>query len=168
MKTATSTKRGEGEEYDYECDPDYGEALADYERLEELIGGPEWADVRRHAEALIDEDLPELLELRNEIDEDRQEILDRINGLPERKRSGPVEQALEASRERLDILHRQVDDRVEAAKTTLVSLLVIVRERQVNGAPETIDRATRLLAETQRENELLFATQREMNQTFQD
>ncbi len=158
----------EDEEYDYESDPDYEDALGDYERLEDLIGGPEWADVRTHVEALIDEDLPELLELRNEIHEDRQEILYRIDGLAERKRSGPVEQALEASRDRLDTLHSQVDDRVEAAKTTLVDLLVIVRERQVNGASETIGRAARLLAETQRENELLLATQREMNQTFPD
>lgn len=150
------------EGYDYEEDEDYEEALATAERLEALLEGSDWSNARLLVNEIMDEKLPELLEIQNEIGLDLDDTEARIGGLGDSKRYTARREALEETLARQQALYDEVCARVDATKSALEQLLVIARERQVNGAPDATERATRLLTETQRENDLLLQTRREV------
>ncbi|OGL95630.1 hypothetical protein A2348_01950 [Candidatus Uhrbacteria bacterium RIFOXYB12_FULL_58_10] len=153
------TEREEsGSDYDYGEDEDYKEALATADRLDSILEGSAWSNARQ----LVDEKLPELLELQNEIGLDLDDTEERIKALGNTRRDAARCEALRANLARQQALYDEVSTRVDATKAALEQLLVIVRECQVNGAPDAAERVTRLLTETQRDNELLLRTRREV------
>jgi hypothetical protein len=145
-----------------EDDSDYQMAIETAERVKETLSRTDWSDARRFVDELLGEQLPALIRLRRDLTEDRQKIAEHIAGLGKGAKKASRRAALATTGDKIDALCEQASDRVAASVDALGQLLVIARERQLNDSPDAIIRADRLLAETQRANDLLLATRREI------
>ena len=131
--------------------------------IEEVFDGTEWSEAKRFVDNMIDEDLPNLIDLRESLGEDIERAEERIGRLGKGTRNDGRRKDLQAYLDSLNALYEKIDAGIANTVATLDKLLVIGRERQVNGATDATDRAVRLLTETHRNNEILLASQREVD-----
>jgi len=149
---------------DYSDDDDFQEASKTADQLAEVFAGTDWSEAKQFVDHMIDEELPRLIELRDGLGENIERTVDRLDNLDRTKRNEGRRKNLQTNRDSLRALRQKIDAGIAETVSTLDKLLVIGRERQVNGATDATDRAVKLLTETHKNNEILLATQREVDQ----
>lgn len=154
---------------DLEQDSDYIEARRTVARLEAAMVGAEWQDAWRLVGELIDDRLPDLIRLRSNLAAEERELKEQTERAHTLVLSGRGVDAdkryatLRASHDQILAAAAQVTERIDATKGTLVQLLVIACERQLNGTSEAAGNADRLLADTREANENLLRVSRELS-----
>lgn len=150
------------EDYAYEDDEDYEQAVEDAEALRELYEGFEWADIASRVNELIDLELSRLLELRNDLGGDINVLNDRLERAEGKPGNEARVEGLRANIANVTAFYSRVSEGIAGVHNALDGLKVLARERQVDGAPDTKDRTAKMLTEVQRTNAGILSARREV------